>query len=206
MSLRRPACRARDNPFAVHRVLRVRYAFDAAAWDRLLARLADMGGCGAIVGPHGSGKTTLLEDLAGRLQARGQTVCWIRLNREVRAIPPAFWRAARPGLGSADALFIDGAEQLTWLGWLRLRFLARRAGACVITTHRPGRLPTLWTCTTSPAVLCGVAERLGVSLGPDLATKVFQRQGGNIREALRELYDHWSRAGTARTTSAEAEA
>ncbi len=62
---------ARDNPFAVQRVLTIRYRFLDGSWGDLLERLAALGFRAALVGPHGHGKTTLLEDLGARLDGRG---------------------------------------------------------------------------------------------------------------------------------------
>src|SRR6185436_15582003 len=63
--------RAADNPFAVRRVLAIRYRLSGETWEGLLERLAALRYRAAIVGPHGRGKTTLLEDLAPRLEALG---------------------------------------------------------------------------------------------------------------------------------------
>jgi hypothetical protein len=50
--------RARDNPFAVRRVLKLRYRLSESGWDELLARLERLDHRAAIVGAEGSGKTT----------------------------------------------------------------------------------------------------------------------------------------------------
>ena len=97
--------RARDNPFAVHRVLRERYRLSAVEWQELIARLARLGWRGAIVGPHGSGKTTLLEDLAGRLEGQGWRTHWLRFNagqRRLARLPR--WEAGDLVLRAVDAL------------------------------------------------------------------------------------------------------
>src|SRR5262245_15248461 len=73
--------RARDNPFATDRVLKIRYAFENDSWDTVLARLSGLGNRAAIVGPEGSGKTTLLEDLGQRLAARGYGIRSVRARR-----------------------------------------------------------------------------------------------------------------------------
>lgn len=112
---------ARDNPFAVHRVLAQRYRFDAAAWGNFLARLEKLGWRGALVGPQGSGKTTLLEDLAAQ--------------------------------------------------------------------HGEGRLPLLHRCETSPVLLGELVRSLSVTLSLADAVALHARHGGNLRAALRELYD-----------------
>ncbi len=71
-----------------------------------------------------------------------------------------------------------------------MRFRTRRAGGLVITSHRPGLLPTLYECETSPELLAGIVEELA---GEELdSEEVLARHRGNIRDALRELYDRWA--------------
>jgi hypothetical protein len=180
---------ARDNPFAVHRVLRERYRLDEAGWDALVGRLAAQDWRGAIVGPHGSGKTTLLEDLAARLEARGWRAHWLRLSAESSVVPAEFSRRVLPALGARDALLVDGAEQLGIAAWWALCLRARRSGALIATMHRAGRMPVVHRCATSPELLRGLADSLGASLAPADAVALHARHRGNIREALRELYD-----------------
>jgi ABC-type cobalamin/Fe3+-siderophores transport system ATPase subunit len=178
--------RACDNPFAVDRVLRERYRMDDAGWSSLLARLDRLGRRGAIVGSHGSGKTTLLEDLADRLAARGWRVHLRRLDSEHRSLP------RRPSIDGNDFVLCDGAEQLGAASWIRLRLYAARAAGLVITTHRAGRLSTLHQCATSPAIVSDLVSSLGSPLSIDEARALHQRHRGNVRDALRELYDRWS--------------
>ena len=193
---------ARDNPFAVHRVLQVRYRMDERGWSALIARLEAGGWRGAIIGPHGAGKTTLLEDLADRLAKRDWRVHWVRLSTERRRPTGEFWRSTLLHLGSRDALMIDGAEQLSrWRAWLLARRW-RRVGAVIITSHRPGRLPTVHRCVASPELLGWLVERLGERVGPQEAQALFERHRGNLRDALRELYDRYSRSATQVTSAA----
>lgn len=180
---------ARDNPFAVHRVLRERYRLDEAGWAALLARLGKLSFRAAIVGPHGAGKTTLLEDLAARLEVAGWRVHWVRLSEEVRVVPAEFLRVALPGLGARDVVLLDGGEQLSAPAWWLFRWKSRRAGGVVISTHREGRLPTLRRCATTPEVLRELVNSLGASLSEADARALHRRHRGNIREALRALYD-----------------
>jgi ABC-type cobalamin/Fe3+-siderophores transport system ATPase subunit len=176
---------ARDNPFAVHRVLRERYRLEESGWRELLARLEARRWRGAIVGPHGAGKTTLLEDLAARLEAAGWSVRWVRLSAEIRT----FRSEALRGLSGREIVVVDGAEQLGWIRWMLLRWRVRRSGGLIVTTHRAGRLATVHRCETTPALLCQLAVSLGVMLAPAQAVALHARHRGNIREALRELYD-----------------
>jgi hypothetical protein len=141
------------------------------------------------VGPHGHGKTTLLEDLAPRIADRGFRVRTVSLREAHPRLDRADKELIR-SLGPEDVLLLDGAEQLGWLSWRALRFRTRRAGGLVITSHRPGLLPTLFECQTSPALLAGIVGELA---GSEVeAGELWARHGGNVRDALRELYDHWA--------------
>lgn len=175
--------RAADNPFAVHRVLQVRYRLDDAGWSALLERLARADWRGAIVGPHGSGKTTLLEDLAERLGARGYAVRWLQFNAETPArLPRARW-------GGNDFVLCDGAEQLGAFDAMRLRWRTRRAAGLVVTAHDDRWQPVLHRCTTSPDLLRQLVSALGETISPSDCERLHARHGGNVREALREMYD-----------------
>lgn len=187
--------RARDNPFAVDRILAVRYRLSGTTWEELLARLAELGDRGALVGPEGSGKTTLIEDLAPRLAGQGFRVHFVSMREGERRLPAEPGRALPRHLGAGDFALIDGADALSRLAWLGLRRRVRRAGGLVVTAHRPGLLPTLHECATDPELLAGIVRRL---LGEEEARaapcprELFARHGGNLRTALRELYDVWA--------------
>lgn len=183
---------ARANPFSTDRVLRERYRFSEADWDILLRRLRLCGGRGALVGSKGFGKTTLLEDLGRRLKSSDWNVALLRLSAENRSLPASADRHFFRTLDPRSALLIDGAEQLSWWRWQAVRWRSRHAGLMVITTHRPGRLPTLHRCETTPALLNDLVQALGVTLPPYEVEALHRHHGGNVREALRELYDVWA--------------
>jgi energy-coupling factor transporter ATP-binding protein EcfA2 len=181
--------RARDNPFATDRVLLERYRLDEAGWAELLKKWERLGRRGALVGPHGSGKTTLLEDLAGRLERDGWRVVWVRLSAEFPRLPERCDAVFFAGLGTKDVVLVDGAEQLGAVAWWRFRWRVRKAGGLVITTHGAGRLGTLRRCETTAALLGELVAALGERIGEEEAERLHARHGGNVREALRELYD-----------------
>jgi len=67
----------------------------------------------------------------------------------------------------------------------------------IITTHRPGRLPTLIACATNAALLDRIIQRLTpdrLAAAPP-AAELFTRHRGNLRNALRELYDVYAAEG-----------
>ena len=183
--------KARENPFRTERVHRVRYRFLGGTWDSLMARLAELGYRAAVVGPDGSGKTTLLEDLAPRLAALGFRARRLFLNDEAHAFPKDFRKRFFADLGGNDIILFDGADLLGPLAWSRFKRRARAAAGLVITSHRPGPLPTLIRCETTPELLDDVvAEILGANpRPPDTPRGLFQKHKGNVRDALRELYD-----------------
>ncbi len=183
--------RPADNPFASRRIDGLMFRFHRGDADALLRRIASVGGRGAVVGRHGSGKTTLLEHLAARLDAEA---VWIRLSGAT-ASPIRSALAALPDrVSPKHAVLIDGAEQLGGVAWWRLERRVRAAGTTIITNHRPGRLPTIHECTTSPGLLRGLVTELApeTAVGVDLEA-LFYRHDGNLRSCFRELYDVFSR-------------
>jgi hypothetical protein len=207
---------ARDNPFAVHRVLALRYRLGAAEWVEVFDRWEKLGRRGAIVGPHGSGKTTLLEDMARRLEGDGWKVVWVRLDEQCRSLRAAVEQGrAQPFFGAVGNLerrehefrerrrvvVLDGAEQLSRLDWWRLSRHLRHADGVVITAHRPGLLSTLWQCRTDAGLLRGLCAELGYPLEMGEAEALWTRFDGNVREALRWLYDR-AAAGCVATSPA----
>jgi hypothetical protein len=154
---------AAANPFRASRILEFRYRFLESGWDELLRRLESQQMRGAIVGPEGSGKTTLLEDLAERLRRSGRRV-----------------------------VLIDGADELSRREWRDVLREARKADGLVVTAHREGFLPTLLHTRTTPAIL---DEAVLAASGRDCesfgvaAEELWARHAGNVRTALRELYD-----------------
>ena len=164
---------AAANPFRASRILEFRYRFVDSGWDPLLSKLEALGMRGTIVGPEGSGKTTLLEDLGERLRRSSRRVIF-------------------GGVEAGAVTLLDGAERLTRRQWRRFLREAREAAGLVVTAHRPGYLPTLIETRTTPgildaAVLAASGRRCeGFAVTPE---ELWTRHGGNIRTALRELYD-----------------
>lgn len=180
---------ARHNPFAMHRIHSIRYMPQTCTWPELLERLRTMEYRGAIVGPEGSGKTTLLEDLGRHLAEEGRTCRSIFITLDVK-VPPREIRAA-VNAADYDILLIDGADHLHPLvfGIIEHKTARGRKGL-VITSHRPNLLPTLIECHTSPDLFGQIVETLAPSGDcPENIAAVYHKHKGNIRDALRELYD-----------------
>ncbi len=182
--------RAKDNPFAVDRIQRIRYEPQNCSWDTLLNSLKKMAYRGAIVGPCGSGKTTLCEDVQVRLNHQGLQTKMLFISLDI-SVP---WNRIRPLLTDPfDVLLVDGADHLSWWHWHRLkRRVLRTKRGLVVTTHQPGLLPTWHRCRPSPDILQAIANQL-LAHSPPLSSprieELFHSHQGNIREALRQLYD-----------------
>jgi hypothetical protein len=194
--------RARDNPFSADRVLRQRYRLDEAGWAKLLERLGELKFRAALVGPHGAGKTTLLEDLAARLENAGWRPVWVRLSAEFPRVPSWCDAAFFAKLGAKDVVLLDGAEQFGVLAWWIFKYRSRRSGGLVITTHRAGRLPTLRRCETTPELLVELVVALGEKVSVEESVRLHVAHHGNLREALRVLYDRRARGDAEERVSA----
>lgn len=198
-----PGAAARTNPFRSDRIEALRFRFPAGGWDEALRALAGLGWRGAIVGPEGSGKTTLLIELATRLRQAGEAPELLLADGPGRPCSRA-WREIEGRVRTARGrVLLDGADRLDALQWWRVRRLARETSGLVVTLHRPGRWPTWIETVTSPALLAGLVTELldggqpGAGAVPLDAERLLRDCGGNVRAALRVLYDRWASGHTA---------
>jgi len=191
--------RPRENPFRVSRLESLGFRDPGGATvDSILARLRTAHGRGAIIGRCGSGKTTLLGALSRRLELDGLDGTPIRVERfALRSDAPALDAEAKHAIRGADAqtaLLVDGADHLPRHRWLALRLAARRAAVFVVTSHARALLPPIHHTTTSTTLLRELVTELchGTDAQPpsteDLV-HLLRANNGNIREALRALYD-----------------
>ena len=173
--------KARDNPFATHRVESI-LTFDPAwlntTWEAILADLKKHAYRAAIIGPHGTGKTTFLDALCPKLQQLGFEIRRYFFNDQhlPSRIPPA-------PLDSVT--IVDGAERLSFLARRRLFKTSPRL---ILTQHRPSTLPHLIETKSTPAMLRSFAQKLAPELAI-AADLLYQKHNGNLRDALRECYD-----------------
>jgi hypothetical protein len=169
----------------------------------LVRALASRGWRAAILGPHGSGKSALLAALLPALREAGKEPLPVALHDGQRTLPAGAWRdLLRPGPPGVRVAAIDGYEQLSrWQRW-RLRWLCRRRGhGLLATAHTPVGLPVLLRLSVTPETAGRLIERL-LARTPETAAPRpgsaemaarLQRQGGNFREVLFELYDEHER-------------
>jgi len=184
--------RARDNPFAVDRLERIRYRFAGTSLDELLTRLDEMNYRGAIVGPEGSGKTTLLEDLRQALERKSRRARLVFIN-DTYPLPEAECRRVLSELVPQELVLVDGADGMRRSSWsLFRRHTVGHAAGLIITSHHRGLLPTLIECSTTPTLLKKIVADLAPrshAISPNLLDDLHKRHRGNLRACLRELYD-----------------
>ena len=162
--------------------------------DALVDRLPAPGGCSAISGPHGHGKTSLLVAILENAGARGRPTTLVRVGS-----PSDAWGvlAVLARTAPKTVVGIDGWDRIRFALMPVLRMVAACRGASLlVTTHRPGWLHVLANCTTSLGLLAAIVDRLpqhGGLIDTVDVEDAFYRHGGNVREALYDLYDRFER-------------
>lgn len=178
-----------------------------ALYEKFLAS----GRCGEIVGPHGTGKTTLLCALEAEARWRGHAPRRVTLREEERRLPVDWWRFEGEDATKTPAervVFLDGAEQLSRLGFWRVQRRCRREGfGLLVTAHRSLGLPALYRTLVSETMARRLAERILAScpqaprlVAPDEAAAALQAAHGDLRAALFALYDLYEKRSAARRT------
>ena len=184
--------RARDNPFAVERLRAIRYRPLQGTIEDILARVRELNYRAAIVGPDGSGKTTLLEDLERALAKEGHRTRTVFVNDTCPLDAPACRRLLSE-LTPDEIVLLDGADLIPRSCWsLTKRHTIRHAFGLLITSHRPGLLPTLVKCATTPTLLRAIATELAPGsplITPTLLDELYRHHDGDLRACLRALYD-----------------
>jgi energy-coupling factor transporter ATP-binding protein EcfA2 len=186
---------ARLNPFRVERVHQYRYQMSPADKTQLLQRLDEIGGMGALVGPHGHGKTTLMEDLADLLEQQGQRCLILQLSAEKKSLSHTDRLQLSQFLSVPGYVCLDGAEQMGFWSWRQFKRDAKRASHLITTQHKHGRLPTLKECYTSPELLFEIVSVLTAPVNAEQRVQLgvlYLKHRTNIRDCLQDLYDQWS--------------
>ena len=188
--------RACDNPFRVGQIHALAYEDPALDWDHMLFRLKAQDFRGVIVGAHGRGKSTLLHELGTHLEGEGFAIRNVFLNDRSKWSIRDRIRWIQEGELDGQFVLLDGCEQLGPVAWRQFRWAARRASGLVVTTHRPGRLETLFECQTSPGLLDALLARLVPQALPavhEAAHRLYDEHRGYIRAVWFGLYDRCAR-------------
>lgn len=194
---------ARKNPLCIDKVTNLPFRFPTGNWKSEMLRLEHMGYRASIVGLQGSGKSTLLSELNLRLQRKGVAAhflfipnlgTWSRgLHREKRFNPSAEVADAIHASLQGKVVLVDGIERINF--FLKRRLLKKTIGhSLVVVQHKKSKLPTWIHCETNQALMKQLLEELGLNQTEILAAAhdAFEKNGGNIRMALRELYDQFA--------------
>lgn len=185
---------ARENPFRVSRLQELPFHLYEMDWPDLMGRLETLNYRAAIVGPHGSGKTTLMERIGQRLQEKGFSVVPLFMNNDDGSRLPAKWRDAIMSCSSEEIILADGYDHLSLVGRSFVRRHSRKACGLIVTSHKRSVLMTLIRTRTTWQLLENLVEHLLKDSGWEFPSRsciqdLFRRHRGNLREALRELYD-----------------
>ncbi|MHC4997087.1 MAG: hypothetical protein ACYTGQ_18765, partial [Planctomycetota bacterium] len=199
--------KARHNPFRVERLERLAFRHNTPhgvhaptpilIHDQLIDRFEAQHRRAAIVGPHGSGKTTLLLELANHLQRRGYVSRHVFINLDSTQPDRDTLHEWTRDLTPRHVLLLDGGCHLGLFRWRQLRRELKHANdpGLLITAHTTGRLPTLVRTATTPDLLQALIEKLHPEPLPDHfpdTQQLFARHRGNLRDALRELFDRYA--------------
>ncbi len=189
--------RPADNPFSVSRQHELKYQFPKGDnWNLFMARLEQKGWKGALVGKKGTGKTTLLLEIREKLLERGFGVKNLFLNCEKRKFNRDELKLITQSTSENDIILFDGSEQMAWWHWYYFLWKVRKAKGLILTTHKPSKLPTILNTSTHFECYKAMVQQL-IEKHPDLQYlttserlhHLFEKYNGNMRLALRALYD-----------------
>ena len=183
------------NPFSTRRVRpgAVDFHFaDGETCRSLLERLRRNDWWGEIIGAHGSGKSSLLALLAAAIERDGRHTVSIELHDGRRRLPLKLRQLGRPA--APTVVVVDGYEQLGYWSRFRLkRFCRRRRLGLVVTAHATVGFPELFRTVSDTSLAWLLVDRLMQSYQRLLCKQdvfeAYERQEGNIREMLFDLYD-----------------
>lgn len=158
---------ARNNPFASARIHSLPYRAPGFCIENISKKFRELNRRAALVGMHGHGKSTLLEQITAHYRASGETMLRIQLREGDSRLAQNTRCELADVRGRYSLVVLDGAEQLSYWNWRRfLKSLPSETG-CLITSHRPGLLPTLWRCETTLDLLRELVEDLQGPVTPE---------------------------------------
>ncbi len=186
--------RAKDNPFAIHRLEALGFLADGESLEQIADRLEQLNYTAAIVGPHGSGKTTLLRNLQKHFSQKGFQTESLFLNLDTK-LPWSTIKECVDAMEVGSVLFFDGACHLPFWRFkpIKRKLYKHRIGL-VITSHQEGLLPTLVLHRPSPKLLKRIINALPIpdnKLADADLENLFHKNHGNIRDCLWQLYDEY---------------
>lgn len=179
----------KHNPFRAAAIHALPYQPTSLTLPQILSKLKSLNYRAAITGPHGTGKSTCLKQLNNQLLASNFQTLQLTLNQSNPKFNPAQLTQLN-SLTPNHILLLDGAEQLSPLKWRKFLKSTTHLAGLIITTHKPHRLPTLFTTTTSLDLLTSLTQQL-TPLTPQLQQnlpQLFNKHAGNIRDIFHELY------------------
>jgi hypothetical protein len=182
-----------ENPFCTRRVKpgAVGFVFPPGMdVDTVVDRLRQTGWWGEIVGPHGSGKSTLLATLIPAIERAGHAAVVVSLHDRQRRLPID----VRSDVRLPAVLIVDGYEQLSRWSRMKLKWLCRRREiGLLVTAHKSVGYPTIYQTAATPELavqIVGVLlEGRATSFTPQEVSQSLSQRGGDLREALFDLYD-----------------
>lgn len=192
-----------ENPFRSACVDALTYQPAGKGWDEIERRFRHRRFRGALIGPHGHGKSTLMREMGARLgpiaaASIGESEDAPRYVQMRPDDPDQHAHIRRLIREVPQLLMIDGYDLLGWRDRLRL---TRRRRPTLVTSHRRTAMPTLLRCRTSPALLANLIGQLAPGLERALGESEIEAlhisHDGNVRDALRELYDRVAAGGFA---------
>lgn len=184
--------RACDNPLTVERVNAIPFRFQSHDWDYHFDRLASLKFRAAIVGQMGSGKSTLLRQLDRQLNERQYATHFVFLPQRPFDFRSMIENAVAESV-RGRILLVDGMERLGYIQRRKFIWQTRNAGL-IVTSHQPCRLPTWIHSQTTPQLMSQVLRALGLEQPEIVAAgqTSFDAANGNVRDALRDLYDQFA--------------
>ncbi len=186
---------ARENPLAVNRTSSIQFRFADHDWEFHLGRLRQLNFRAAIVGQQGSGKSTLLRELNRQLQQHYIPSHFVFLPRQRQHHQPMLELAFEHVENCV--LLVDGVERLNLFQRRDLFKRTRNSAGLVITKHHRCKLPTWIQTQTSLDLMTEVLVDLQLDQPEFLSAGeiAFAKHNGNIRNALRDLYDQCAAGG-----------